>query len=58
MIELGLLLGILIAPLPMWLFGMFNPIGYLGVPPWRVPKCTCGQAAIGSYRHDSTCLRR
>lgn len=20
-----------------WLIGLFNPIGYMGVPPWKVP---------------------
>lgn len=35
----GLLAGFcVIGPLLAWLTGMFNPIGFLGVPPWRVPE--------------------
>jgi hypothetical protein len=44
-VALGLLIGaFIVAPLLIWLIGGFNPIGYLGVPPWRVPRCeACGQ---------------
>lgn len=38
MIYLGLLIGFLvIGPVLGWLAGLFNPIGFMGVPPWRVP---------------------
>lgn len=31
----GLLIGLFgLGPLVAWLLGMFNPIGYLGYPPW------------------------
>jgi hypothetical protein len=57
MIEIGLLIGLLISPLVAWLLGAFNPIGYLGVPPWRVPRCNCGKGDVSSFRHDDTCPR-
>lgn len=35
---IGLLVGVaVIGPLVAWLTGLFNPIGFMGVPPWRVP---------------------
>lgn len=38
MIALGLLIGFLIiGPALAWLAGMFNPIGFIGVLPWKVP---------------------
>jgi hypothetical protein len=34
-----------------WLVGTFNPVGYLGVLPWRVPRCWhCGRPK-GTYGH-------
>jgi hypothetical protein len=36
---IGLLLGFLIlGPALAWWLGMFNPIGFMGVRPWRVPE--------------------
>lgn len=36
---IGLLIGLfVIGPPVIWLVGGFNPIGFLGVPPWRVPE--------------------
>lgn len=38
MIALGLCIGVLLlGPLAAWLAGLLNPIGFVGVPPWRVP---------------------
>lgn len=35
---IGLLVGfVVIGPALAWAVGMFNPMGFLGVPPWRVP---------------------
>lgn len=37
--EGGLLVGVaIIGPALGWLTGMFNPMGFIGVPPWRVPE--------------------
>lgn len=33
-----ILAGMALAVPVAWLAGIFNPMGYLGVPPWRVPK--------------------
>jgi hypothetical protein len=38
MIELGLLIGAILSVPLAWLTGMFNPIGFMGVPPWHVPE--------------------
>src|SRR4051812_11742782 len=36
---IGLLVGLLIVgPALAWLAGMFNPMGFLGVLPWRAPE--------------------
>lgn len=52
---IGLLVGFcVIGPVLAWVTGMFNPMGYLGVPPWRVPECTCGR----DFAHEQGCLRR
>jgi hypothetical protein len=44
-IAIGLLIGAFVVfPIVGYFTGMFNPIGYLGVPPWRVPRCeSCGR---------------
>lgn len=35
--PLCLLLGMLLGIPAAWLVGLFNPFGYLGTLPWRVP---------------------
>lgn len=45
----------ILATVAAWITGMFNPMGYFGVLPWRVPPCTCG---IGNgLGHATTCPR-
>jgi hypothetical protein len=53
--TIGLLIGMTLATPLAWAAGMFNPIGYLGVPPWRVPECTCH--AGDGLGHVSPCER-
>lgn len=44
-IIIGLLIGIFVVfPLVGYFAGLFNPIGYMGVRPWKVPRCeACGR---------------
>lgn len=35
---IAFLFGALAIGMPLaWVIGLFNPIGYMGVPPWRLP---------------------
>ena len=56
MIAIGLFIGFfIVGPLVCWLTGMFNPIGHLGVLPWRVPRCeACGQKTGVDHRYECT----
>lgn len=55
-VAFGLLIGaFVVAPLVIWLIGGFNPIGHLGVPPWRVPRCgDCGRKTGVGHRYECT----
>jgi hypothetical protein len=38
LVLLGLVFGLVVAgPIVCWLLGLFNPIGYMGMLPWKVP---------------------
>jgi hypothetical protein len=37
-----------------WVTGLFGPIGYMGVPPWRVPECTCRNGKR-AFMHETRC---
>jgi hypothetical protein len=53
---LGLLVGVfIVGPAFCWLIGLFNPIGWMGVPPWRVPPCECPEDHYRRLMHDRNC---
>jgi hypothetical protein len=57
--DLMLVGGVLLAIVVLgtggaWAAGMFNPCGYLGVPPWRVPVCNCSHGK-GAFMHELAC---
>jgi len=54
-ILIGLGIGGVLATIFCWLTGGFNPIGYLGVPPWRVPRCkACGRKDGVFHKYECT----
>lgn len=58
-IAIGLLIGFaIVGPAFCWLVGMFNPIGYMGVLPWHVPRCSdCGRKGANSL-HEYECAAK
>lgn len=53
-VLLGLFLGFfVIGPIVGWMAGLTNPLGWMGVPPWRVPKCACPADHNRPWHHQS-----
>lgn len=53
---IGLLIGfVIVGPIFCYLIGMANPIGWMGVPPWQVPRCTCTQQRVPGLHDPGSC---
>lgn len=54
--EIYIGVGVIGGTFLSWVLGVFNPLGMLGVRPWRVPRCErCGRMKSPLHKSETGC---